>query len=522
MKKFVGKLLLAALVSITIYGCSNKFWDPTQVGRFSAVPVEHVILESLGVSEETPSEYANAELPTQEDSVNVLGDYKLNPGDILRVTVYELLTEGEYYIGDFQVTESGQIFVPEVGPIDVLGLTERELEDVIKGILSPDILRNPAVTVQIGQSERRTFSIYGQGLISDRGGRYQLPRYDFRLKEAIALAGGVSEFNASNIYVTRYLSPAEIARMQQAQAADNAQGEDGEDDVIRVEPGSSHSGSQVDKDELVEMIAPSERTDNLGVVSFSDTAAGQNAVSAAESGEKIEWVFKDGKWVPVEDAEQAEETTAQTAQQAEQKVEEASQGVATAEPEEEENIFEKIELKDVVPAAFEDQIEDTATYSRIIKIPFDGLNAGNPLYNIIIKPGDVINVPVDSIGECVVMGNVNYQGYVPLTGRPMTLMQAVAAAGGLGPLASPKNVEVRRRVGEDREEIVQVNLKKISEGIQPDFYVKKDDTINVGTDATAYWKAVLRNSFRATYGFGFVYDRNFSDDYLYRRNLNDW
>ncbi|AQQ71918.1 polysaccharide export protein Wza [Limihaloglobus sulfuriphilus] len=519
MKKFVGKLLLAALVSITIYGCSNKFWDPTQVGRFSAVPVEHVILESLGVSEEAASEYANAEPPTPEDAINVLGDYKLNPGDILRVTVYELLTEGEYYIGDFQVTESGQIFVPEVGPIDVLGLTERELEGVIKDILSPDILRKPAVTVQIGQSERRTFSIYGQGLISDRGGRYQLPRYDFRLKEAIALAGGVSEFNASYIYVTRYLSPAEITQMQENQARES---DTKNDDVIRVEPVSQNSKGQVDENELVEMIAPSDRADDFGVVSFSDTSAAQNTVSAADSGEKVEWIFKDGKWVQVEDAEQAEDKAAETAEKAPQKSEQATQGVAQAEPEDEENIFEKIELKDVVPAAFEDEVEDTETYSRVIKVPFDKLNAGDPRYNIIIKPGDVINVPVDSIGECVVMGNVNYQGYVPMTGRPMTLMQAVAAAGGLGPLASPKNVEVRRRVGEDREEIVQVNLKKISEGIQPDFYIKQDDTINVGTDATAYWKAVLRNSFRATYGFGLIYDRNFSEEYYTGRNISDW
>ena len=58
---------------------------------------------------------------------------------------------------------------------------------------------------------------------------------------------------------------------------------------------------------------------------------------------------------------------------------------------------------------------------------------------------------------------------------------------------------------------------------QPDFFIKPHDTINVGTHATARWRAILRNAFRATYGFGFVYDRNFADrDFYTRRPIPDW
>ena len=42
-------------------------------------------------------------------------------------------------------------------------------------------------------------------------------------------------------------------------------------------------------------------------------------------------------------------------------------------------------------------------------------------------------------------------------------------------------------------------------------YIKKDDVIRVGTHAVAPLLATIRNSFRLTYGFGFVYDRNFGD-----------
>jgi protein involved in polysaccharide export with SLBB domain len=118
---------------------------------------------------------------------------------------------------------------------------------------------------------------------------------------------------------------------------------------------------------------------------------------------------------------------------------------------------------------------------------------------------------VDVVGEFWIMGNVNQAGVINMTGRPMTLKMAIAHAGGLGPLAFPKQCEVTRRLGRNREEIVLVDLDKIAAGEQPDFFIKPNDVINVGTHFSSRWRAVLRNAFRAAYGFGFVYDRNFAD-----------
>ncbi|MHC5075502.1 MAG: polysaccharide biosynthesis/export family protein [Planctomycetota bacterium] len=159
-----------------------------------------------------------------------------------------------------------------------------------------------------------------------------------------------------------------------------------------------------------------------------------------------------------------------------------------------------------------DEVQAAQEQVRVIEIPADKLLAGDPRYNIVIKPGDTIHVPVDMIGEFYIMGNTNFQGTIRLTGRPMTLKMAVAAAGGLGPLAWPKKCEVTRRISRNKEEIVMVDLDKIAKGQQPDFFIKQNDLINVGTHPTSRWRAVLRNAFRATYGFGFVYDRNFAND----------
>jgi protein involved in polysaccharide export with SLBB domain len=158
-----------------------------------------------------------------------------------------------------------------------------------------------------------------------------------------------------------------------------------------------------------------------------------------------------------------------------------------------------------------EDVQGAGVQSRVIKIPKDKLYGGDPRYNIIVKPGDTITVQLDVVGEFYVLGNVTNQGIINLTGRPMTLKMAIAAAGGLGQLAWPKKCEVIRRIGEKKEEIVMIDLEKIANGTQPDFFIKPNDVINVGTHGLSRWLAVLRNAFRATYGFGFVYDRNFED-----------
>jgi polysaccharide export outer membrane protein len=211
--------------------------------------------------------------------------------------------------------------------------------------------------------------------------------------------------------------------------------------------------------------------------------SGQQKQQEEEKGH-IEWIFQNGKWVPI--------------QVGAAKKMEPAQKLPTPE-------------KETAPPAVTEWEEEGAK-TRLIKIPVDKLLAGDPRYNIVIKPGDSIFVPV-----------VNRTGTVPITGRPLTLKQAIVAAGGLGPLAWPKRCEVVRRIGRKKEEIVLVDLDKIASGEQPDFFIKPNDLINVGTHATSRWRAILRNAFRATYGFGFVYDRNFADrDYGTHRPFPDW
>ena len=49
-----GSLMLIACLGLGFAGCDNKLLDPTQIGRFRPAPAVNVILDSLGVAEETP------------------------------------------------------------------------------------------------------------------------------------------------------------------------------------------------------------------------------------------------------------------------------------------------------------------------------------------------------------------------------------------------------------------------------------------------------------------------------------
>jgi polysaccharide export outer membrane protein len=494
--------VLVFIAAVVVSGCNDKFWDPTQAGRFRPKPTVNVILDNLGVEEEAPTAWEGAEEPRPIDMIVLDTDYVLSAGDIVRVSIFELLQEGTLFTNDYAITETGKISIPEVGVIQAAGLTESQLEGEIKNVLSPGILRDPSVTAVLMQSQRRAFSILGNGIGSP--GRYFIPRYGFRLSDALATAAGIGEFNVSYIYVARAVSGTEV------QAAPRKPG--------TGEPAKPKDELTVPRDEMLEIIRPQSKAHRSElVVSSAELGAGDGTngpvlpkellqslresvdvgpvkPAAPDKGGQVEWIFQNGRWIPVQTGQPVPQTP-----------------VKVIGPEKKAS-----PLEEKVPTDYGwEEIGAGGVQARVIKIPIDRFQSGDPRYNVVIRPGDTIYVPVDIVGEFYVTGNVNRQGPITLTGRPITLKMAVATAGGFGPLAWPKRCEVIRRLGKDREEIVMVDMDKIYSGEQPDFFVKVNDLINVGTHPTSRWREALRNSFRATYGFGFVYDRNFADRDVY-------
>lgn len=511
MTKINARRLMAAAFAVCLFaGCSKDHLDPSQIGRFRPIPAVNVILDSLGVAEEAASAYEGAEEPRPSDVVPYERDYTFGPGDTIRIQIFELLQEGYAYVDNFVVNESGNISIPEIGQIQAAGLTENQLEDEIRNALSPGILKNPSVTVLLDQSVNRVFSILGDGVANPN--RYVIPRNDFRLLDALAVAGSAQQFNVSYVYVARKITPqeqlADVPASEQANAQKNDANASPSQDINDsqmlevIEPSvlPNHlvvvQTEMASEEELEKLAAPEEiaqkQTEQLPV--------SEQMPQGGQAGSDVEWTFKDGRWVPVSSGKQA--AVQPLAQTNREQIEKAT---APMPPTGEKALPKKYSMGD---------LSAVTVQNRVIKIPKDKLFGGDPRYNIVIRPGDTITVQLDVVGEYYILGNVNNQGIVNLTGRPMTLKMAIAAAGGLGPLAWPKKCEVIRRIGEKKEEIVMIDLEKIANGTQPDFFIKPNDVINVGTHGVSRYLAVLRNAFRATYGFGFIYDRNFGNRHM--------
>jgi polysaccharide export outer membrane protein len=116
-----------------------------------------------------------------------------------------------------------------------------------------------------------------------------------------------------------------------------------------------------------------------------------------------------------------------------------------------------------------------------IEIDLDDLmNNGNPDLNVPILPGDVINIPVESKIIVYVLGAVRNPGAVEMTSSmPVTLLAAIARAGGPTEQANKSGIQIRRRNAEGEEQVIKANLKEILGGKEPDVDLVSGDVVNV-------------------------------------------
>jgi len=104
----------------------------------------------------------------------------------------------------------------------------------------------------------------------------------------------------------------------------------------------------------------------------------------------------------------------------------------------------------------------------------------NPALNVPIQSGDIISVPIEQDIYIYVDGAVKKPGRVDHpASRSITLLQAIAKAGGTTDRANVKEIQVLRK-GEDGTQIVlQVNLKRIRKGKDLDPLLRDGDIVVV-------------------------------------------
>ena len=152
-----------------------------------------------------------------------------------------------------------------------------------------------------------------------------------------------------------------------------------------------------------------------------------------------------------------------------------------------------------------------AKFGRIIAVNLKSLNDGDRRMNVVIRENDIVHVPQVTFGVYYVGGEVWRPDSYVLTGQSITVKQALIGAGNISALAWPSNCILIRRIGHNQEQVIPLDVEGMFKGEENDIFLKPDDTIYVGTHLVAPFLAVMRNAFRLTYGFGFIYDRNFAD-----------
>lgn len=110
----------------------------------------------------------------------------------------------------------------------------------------------------------------------------------------------------------------------------------------------------------------------------------------------------------------------------------------------------------------------------------DLLVNGNQALNVPIEPNDVINVPVDREIRVFVMGRVTRPGAVKAKlSEGITLLQAVADAGGLAEGAKESAITVTRKDKAGKEQKIKVNLRDIIKGRKKDIRLQEGDVVYV-------------------------------------------
>lgn len=110
----------------------------------------------------------------------------------------------------------------------------------------------------------------------------------------------------------------------------------------------------------------------------------------------------------------------------------------------------------------------------------DLLLNGNQRLNIPLQPNDVINIPVDKLITIYVFGQVRNPGALQVKmSKKITLLQAIAQAGGLSENASKRGVIVKRKDKNGKETNLRINLNDVIKGKRKDIPLREGDVVIV-------------------------------------------
>jgi len=503
-------LTLAACLS----GChtlGNSWLDPSQVGNFSNESTLE-IRSTLSI-QDSPVGIPGATDPKPEDLIPIYEEYRFQVGDAINVRVFELLARNTETAAQSVIDEMGTITMPVLGTIRVVGMTRSEIVDEIRRlVIERGYVQDPTVLVDPLVRRGQTYLIFGATASPNM---YPLPSPNSRLLEVINMSGGLFD-SVTDIYVIRKEKSSAASEFDMGRRSSEhptlasaaswslSDGVTGRAGGATRQPADDPPARSADEAELFEAARPPTSANAPVEMPQSPPDAVTAPVAVQPSDDLMRgqapaqprWIFLNDQWIESTDAPAA----------------------APAAPTAPSGFTPPTDVPGAAPELDWTRLVGDEE-SRVIHIAAQSLRDGDPRQNIVVRGGDVIRITAGQVGEYYMAGQVFRPGAYSITGRQITLKTAIASAGNLAPLAWPDRCTIYRRYGE-REEMHQVNLGAIFAGKEPDLLIKNNDLVVVGTHPVAPFLAVVRNAFRLTYGFGFVYDRNYADIDQYSPRIN--
>lgn len=169
----------------------------TSITRLAVVLLGIALLPSFASAQNGQSPNGSTSRASGTTS-SVPADYRLMPGDKLRVEVYKDAQLSQ----SLQIRPDGKVTLPLVGDIVASDLTPIQLRDRIAASLK-EYVANPVVTVIVVEASPST--VYVMGEVTQPG---SIPmRGQMTVLQALAMAGGFREFaNTKNIRILRKTS----------------------------------------------------------------------------------------------------------------------------------------------------------------------------------------------------------------------------------------------------------------------------------------------------------------------------
>ncbi|MHC4991057.1 MAG: polysaccharide biosynthesis/export family protein, partial [Planctomycetota bacterium] len=455
----IGLALVMVVIGAQLAGCEvHGFFDPSKTGRFEHMPTTIPILERIDVIEDAVDPWGETTSVTPEDLVPTEVAYKLSPGDLVTVQIFELYEPGRWHATSSRVDAGGFFRVPEVGDVQAGGLTAQQFEEQLIQLLDQQVLPNPLVDVIVEAATGLRYTLYGAVAAP---GMYALQSPDLRLVDALAIAGGLP-LDTNRVYIVRQVNLSEevlpgFRRDQVPGPPTQAEPEepvDIEELIRQLERGGGETGGGGTPPQpgvLSTQDQPTVDVDDLRPQPERPQADRPGIVQPPERREDEPTFIFDpvrGEWIPVR---------------------RQPAGPGAGPPGE--------------------TIASALVAERVIEIPFQQLKRGDSSQNVIIRPGDRVYVQEAAQGVVYLEGEVFRGGVyaLPPSGF-LTLSRLIAAAGGLGPLAIPERVDLTRVVGHNREATVRLNLAAIRTRTEPDVVLRPNDHVIVGTN---FWATPL-------------------------------